>query len=120
MSGGDGSQHDGRGGALVGGFVDDHHIVLTEAVVEREQPTAHGLRQVAKGFAAVLRVPGERGPGLRGVADLRHVEGHVLTFSFLPLKLMRVLTLSTAKHDAMYANLARTSEKIYKGKFREF
>src|SRR5688572_29798818 len=83
MPGGDGSQHDGRGGALVGGFVDDHQIVLAEAVVEREHPTTHALRQPANGFAAVLRVLGQRGPGLRGVAGLRHVEGHECS-SFLP------------------------------------
>jgi len=30
MTGGDGSQHDGRGGALVWGFVDNNQIVLAE------------------------------------------------------------------------------------------
>src|SRR3712207_4143105 len=97
MTGGDGSQDDGRSSALVGGFVDDHHVVLAEAVVEGDEPTAQGLGQGAEGFAEVLRVPGERGSGLGGVADLRRVEGHGLSSSFLPLKFKRVLTLSTTR-----------------------
>src|SRR5215204_7015895 len=109
MTGGDGGQDDGRSGALVWGLVDDQHIVLAEAVVEREQPTTHALRQPAKGFAAVLRVLGKRGPGLGGVGNLRHVEGHGLTSSFLP-PTTGGITLSTDKHDATNRTLGRTSE----------
>src|SRR5215211_888477 len=62
-----------------GGLVDDQHIVLAEGVVQREQPAAHGLSQPAKDFAAVLRVLGQRDPGLGGVVHLRHVQRHSLS-----------------------------------------
>src|SRR5918995_5878985 len=58
MSGSPGSHLYGRSGIRVGSFVNGHHIVLAEAVVECEQPPPHTLRQPAKGFPAVLRVVG--------------------------------------------------------------
>src|SRR5918997_1886743 len=82
MPGDPGGHLYGRGGARVGSFVDDHHVVLAEAVVERKQPPAHALRQPAEGFAAVLGVLGQRSPGVGVVGDLLHVEGHGSSSSF--------------------------------------
>src|SRR3712207_4917145 len=114
MTGRDGGHDDGRGRALVGGFVDDQHIVLPEAVVEGDEPTAHPLGQPADGFAAVLRVVGQRGPSLGGVADLRHVEGHLLASSFLPLQSLEAgYPFPPQEHDAISRTPGPTSENAY-------
>jgi len=84
MVGGGGGQDHATGSALVGDLVDDQNTVPAEALVEREQPGAHGLIQPANGFAMVLWVAGWRGRGLGGVTHLRHVEGHTNFFLLSP------------------------------------
>src|SRR5581483_6889303 len=74
---GGGRQGEGSGTGVVGEVADRDQVVVAEAEVARLDLAAHLGRRGADRLDAVLRVLHHRRPGLRRVADLDQVVGHV-------------------------------------------
>ena len=90
MAGRDSGEDGGRRGGVIRKLANDNPIVLAEAVVHTDQPTAQVLHQRLDGGTSVLRILGQGRPGFTGVSKLYHIERHRFVLLSLVLKTQHV------------------------------